>query len=269
MDQLSFNTYVMAFTITLLAGLSTGLGSFVIYSKRQLNHNYLATALGFSAGVMLYLSLIEILPESRTYLEAYFGEELGFIVTSFAFFMGMFLLILINRIIPDPDYFRVNLSIFGSNWYDKDRTKLYRTSLLTLLAIAIHNFPEGLVTFMAGLHNPSLGLQLGLAIAIHNIPEGISVAVPLYYATGDKKRAVKVTFLSGLAEPLGAVIGFLLFRNFVNDLTIGLIFALIAGIMTFISLDELLPVAEDYGEHKYVIRGLMTGMAVIAVSLIL
>jgi len=137
------------------------------------------------------------------------------------------------------------------------------------LAIAIHNFPEGLATFIAALQKPALGLSIAVAIAIHNIPEGISVSVPVYYATGSKKKAFVYSFLSGLAEPVGALIGYFILRSFINDLVFGILFALVAGIMVFISFDELLPAAEEYGEHHLSIYGLIAGMGVMALSLLL
>ncbi len=141
--------------------------------------------------------------------------------------------------------------------------------MFVALAIAIHNFPEGLATFIAALQKPALGLSIAVAIAIHNIPEGISVSVPIYYATGSKKKAFVYSFLSGLAEPVGALIGYFILRSFINDLMFGILFAVVAGIMVFISFDELLPAAEEYGEHHLAIYGLIAGMAVMALSLLL
>ncbi|MGY4104217.1 zinc transporter ZupT [Ignavigranum ruoffiae] len=259
---------LLAFLVTLLAGLSTGIGSLVVYRKRELNTNFLAGSLGFSAGVMLYLSLIEILPESRVALAEIYGDRLGLIYTTLAFFAGMIILIAINRFVPSPDFFKSSL-----NHQHADPTlssgELYRVGILTMLAIAIHNFPEGFANFIGTLHNPALGLRLSLAIAIHNIPEGISVAIPIYFATANRRKAVRISFLSGVSEPLGALLGFLLFRQFISEATFGVLFAMIAGIMTYISIDELLPIAEKYGDHKFVIRGILTGMAVIALSLVI
>ena len=269
MHNLEFYNYLIAFSVTMVAGLSTGLGGLIIYTQEKINSNYLATALGFSAGVMLYLSLVEILPESRHSLKLYLGARIGLLITTISFFTGMLLIVLINRFIPHPDYFHIDTSSLAPEYSEKEAVKLYRAGILTLVAIAIHNFPEGIVTFIGSLHNPSLGIKLAIAIAIHNIPEGISVAIPIYYATNNKLKAVKVASLSGIAEPLGAIIGFLIFRNYINDFTFGIIFALIAGIMTYISIDELLPIAERYGEHKFVVRGLLSGMAVIALSLLI
>ena len=141
--------------------------------------------------------------------------------------------------------------------------------LFTALAIAIHNFPEGLATFAAGLADPKLGIPIAVAIAIHNIPEGIAVSIPISYATGNKRKAFLLSFMSGLAEPIGALVGFFILRNYFGDTLSGILFAGVAGIMVFISLDELLPTAREYGEHHLSIYGLVAGMATMAVSLLL
>jgi len=141
--------------------------------------------------------------------------------------------------------------------------------MFSALAIAIHNFPEGLATFTGALQDPTMGVSIAVAIAIHNIPEGIAVSVPLYYATGDKKKAFKLSFLSGLSEPVGALLGYFILMRFMTDSTFGIIFAGVAGIMVYISLDELLPTAEKYGEHHIAIWGLILGMVVMASSLVM
>ncbi|MEJ2546051.1 MAG: zinc transporter ZupT, partial [Calditrichaceae bacterium] len=151
----------------------------------------------------------------------------------------------------------------------KNKQKLMRMGILTALAIGIHNFPEGLATFMGALKDPSLGVAIAVAIAIHNIPEGIAVSVPVYYATDNRKKAFTLSFLSGLAEPVGALVGYFLFIQFFNDLIFGVVFASVAGIMVFISIDELLPAAREFGEHHLSIYGLITGMIIMAVSLLL
>ena len=152
---------------------------------------------------------------------------------------------------------------------DVEDRKLMRMGVFTAVAVAIHNFPEGLVTFVAAIKDPSLGIAVAVAVAIHNIPEGIAVSVPIYYATGDRKKALLYSFLSGLAEPVGALVGFLLLSRFFGDAFFGIIFALVAGIMVFISLDELLPAAREYGEPHLSIYGLLAGMMVMAISILL
>ncbi len=152
---------------------------------------------------------------------------------------------------------------------DRNQKKLMRMGLLSALAIGIHNFPEGIATFAAALQDPTLGLTIAVAIAIHNIPEGIAVAVPVFYATGSRKKAFAYSFLSGVAEPIGAVLGYLVLIRFFGDVLFGVLFAAVAGIMVFISLDELLPSAQEYGEHHLSIYGLIAGMVLMAVSLLL
>ena len=144
-----------------------------------------------------------------------------------------------------------------------------RMGVFTALAIAIHNFPEGLATFAAGLAEPEIAIPIAIAIAIHNIPEGIAVSIPIYYATKNKRKAFILSFLSGLAEPVGAVIGYFILYSFFSKTLFGILFGSVAGIMVFISLDELLPTAEKYGEHHLAIYGLIGGMAVMAISLLL
>ena len=155
------------------------------------------------------------------------------------------------------------------NQEDLKRSRLMRIGVFTAMVIAIHNFPEGLATFTSAIKDPSMGIAIAIAVAIHNIPEGIAVSVPIYYATGDRKRAFKLSFLSGLAEPLGGVIGYLLLYQFFNDVMFGVLFAFVAGIMVFISLDELLPTAREYGEPHLAMYGLIGGMMLMAVSLLL
>jgi ZIP family zinc transporter len=150
-----------------------------------------------------------------------------------------------------------------------ERSRLLRTGLFTALAIAIHNFTEGLATFIAATESTALGISVGVAIAIHNIPEGIAVAMPIYHATGNKAKALWYALGSGLAEPLGAIVGIFLLQAFSGELFFGFLFSAVGGIMVYISLDELLPSAEKYGKHHISIIGMMMGMAIMALSLIL
>lgn len=267
------STILFAFGLTLFAGLSTGIGSIIaLYSKRT-NTRFLSFALGFSAGVMIYVSFVEILVKAKDSLVAAMGTVQGSWATAGSFFLGIFLIAIIDRLVPtaeNPHEARM-VEDMSEEALESERKqgKLMRMGLMSALAIAIHNFPEGLATFTAALQNPSLGIAIAVAIAIHNIPEGLAVSVPIYFATGDRKKAFRYSFLSGLSEPLGAVVGFLLFSRFFNDITFGVLFAMVAGIMVFISLDELLPTAREYGESHISIYGLVAGMMVMAVSLLL
>jgi len=260
----------LAFLLTLLAGLSTGIGSALAFFTTRTNTKFLATALGFSAGVMLYVAFVEIFQKSRESLELELGQGRGDWLTVAAFFGGIAVIAVIDRLVPgyeNPHEMRgVEQMQPGSQAED---ARLLRMGLFSALAITIHNFPEGLATFMAALNDIQLGISIAVAIAIHNIPEGIAVAVPIYYATGSRKKAFALSFASGLAEPAGALIGFGLLMLFFNELVFGIVFAAVGGIMVYIALDELLPCAERYGEHHLAIGGLIAGMAVMALSLLI
>ena len=227
-------------------------------------------ALGFSAGVMIYVSFVEIMVKARDSMIPVVGDIAGYWYTTAAFFGGILFIAIIDKLIPSVENPH-EMHLIEEMEDDKARkdAKLMRMGLFTALAIAIHNFPEGLATFTAALTDPALGIAIAVAIAIHNIPEGIAVSIPVYYATGSRKKAFWLSFLSGLAEPVGAAIGFLILMPFLNPVVFGVLFAGVAGIMVFISLDELLPAAEEYGEHHLSIYGLIAGMAVMALSLLL
>jgi ZIP family zinc transporter len=220
---------------------------------------------------MIYVSFIEIFFKAKDSLISAFGEVRGTWYTVMAFFGGILLIGIIDKLVPsfeNPHEIR-NVEEMDTSGRNANDPKLLRMGLFTALAIAIHNFPEGLATFAAALSDPSLGISIAIAIAIHNIPEGISVSVPVYYATGSRKKAFYYSFLSGVSEPLGALIGYAILFRFFNESVFGILFAMVAGIMVFISLDELLPSAQTYGEHHLSIYGLIAGMAVMAISLLL
>ncbi len=262
---------LFAFGLTLFAGLSTGIGSLIAFLTKSTNRKFLSLALGFSAGVMIYVSMVEIFFKARESLVAVMGERQGYWMTVVAFFAGMFLIAIIDKLIPseeNPHEMRY-IEEMEKDINKADRLRLMRMGIFIALAIAIHNFPEGLATFIAGLHDPSIALPVAVAIAIHNIPEGISVSVPVYFATGSRKKAFAYSFLSGLAEPVGALVGYLILMQFMSKALFGFLFASVAGIMVFISLDELLPAAQEYGEHHLSIYGLVAGMMVMALSLLL
>ncbi len=263
-------TVLVAFGLTLFAGLSTGVGSALAFLSSRTNTRFLAASLGFSAGVMIYVSMVEIFPKARESLSAELGATQGYWLTTLAFFSGMIIIGVIDRLVPSYTNPHEPRKIEAMDDPDEAEKKgrLLRMGLFSALAIGIHNFPEGMATFTGALQDPALGLSIAVAIAIHNIPEGIAVSVPLYYATGSRKKAFGFSFLSGLAEPVGALVGYLLLLRFFNELIFGCLFAAVAGIMVFISLDELLPTAEEYGEHHLAIYGLIAGMAVMALSLL-
>ena len=264
------NNVLFAFGLTLFAGLSTGIGSLIGFMSKQFNPRFLTIALGFSAGVMIYVSMIEIFVKARDSLTVSFGDKMGYVLTVVSFFAGIAVIALIDKLIPsyeNPHEMNVEQKIKDST--DEQKKKLMRMGMFSALAIGIHNFPEGLATFMSGLTNPTLGVSIAVAIAIHNIPEGLAVSAPIFYATKSRKKAFVLSFLSGLAEPIGALIGYFVLRSIFNEATFGVIFASVAGIMIYISLDELLPTAEEYGEHHLAIGGLIVGMFIMAMSLLL
>lgn len=271
------NNLFVAFLITLFAGLATGIGSLIALVAKTTNKKFLSVSLGLSVGVMIYVSMIELFVDAKTSLVNALGVKKGSYITVIAFFAGMFLIALIDKLVPseeNPHEIKEVLNDCNTEECkrirkEKESKKLMRTGVLTALAIGIHNFPEGLATFVSALTDFNVAIPIAVAIAIHNIPEGISVSVPIYYATGDKKKAFIYSFLSGMSEPIGALVGYLFLRNFFTDLTSGIIFALVAGIMVFISFDELLPAAKEYGEHHLSIYGLIGGMMVMAFSLLL
>lgn len=263
------NNVLFAFGLTLFAGLCTGIGSAIAFFTKKTNTKFLSISLGFSAGVMIYVSMIEIFFKAKDSLTNELGLKIGSWVTVISFFGGMLLIALIDKVIPSGENPHDIYKIEDINNNSNLDNKLLRMGIFTALAVGIHNFPEGLATFISALQEPSIAIPIAVAIAIHNIPEGIAVSVPVYYATGDKKKAFFYSFLSGLSEPIGALLGYLILMPFINDLVFGILFASVAGIMVFISLDELLPSAREYGEHHLSIYGLVAGMIVMAISLLL
>lgn len=264
---------IIAFSFTLFAGLSTGIGSIIGLIAKKTNTKFLAVSLGFSAGVMIYVSFVEILVKAKNNLIiAMENEVAGSWITVSAFFGGMLLIALIDKVIPkteNPHEIQKVEALQVEIDHTKKVNTLRRTGLFTALAIAIHNFPEGLATFMSALENPEVAIPITIAIAIHNIPEGIAVSVPIYYATGNRKKAFLYSFISGLSEPLGAIAGFFILLPLMSKMLMGIVFAAVAGIMVFISLDELLPASREYGEHHLSIYGLIAGMVIMSVSLLL
>ena len=298
------NPVLVALGLTLFAGMATGIGSVIAFTAKRTNFRFLSIATGFSAGVMLYVSFVEILVKGGDALALRYGEAAGNWINVAAFFAGMLLIGLIDNLIPaaenphethaesetrplhDPnapipdfehqDESRPKNGEISVHDHAHHHHKLMRMGLFTALAIGIHNFPEGLATFLAALHDPSLGIAIAVAVALHNIPEGISVSVPIFYATGDRRKAFLYSFLSGLAEPVGALIAYFALRLFVGcdnclfpPRVMGILFGAVAGIMVYISVDELLPTSRAYGKGHDSLLGLVAGMALMALSLLL
>jgi ZIP family zinc transporter len=258
-----------ALVLTLLAGLATAVGSAIAFFARRTNTRFLAMALGFSAGVMVYVSFAELLPAGIEALAGSMGDG-GETAAVAALFGGILLVAAIDRLVPigyNPH--EVRLVEEEDPAVAARSQHLMRVGLLSAVAIAVHNFPEGLATFMSSVADLRMGLPVAVAVGIHNIPEGIAVSVPIYYATGSRRLAFGLSALSGLSEPLGALLGLALLAGFWSDAVLGVSLAAVAGIMIFISFDVLLPCAESYGEHHLTVYALVGGMALMALTLLL
>ena len=269
-----------ALLMTLIAGAATGIGGALVLFRKKLSSNFLAGALGLSAGVMIFISLAELYPEAQAEIIGTIPHGEAFVLL--AFFAGMGIITLIDFAIPEYEnpHEASGLSLDAKTpavdmlRQTGNEKALHRLGLMSALAIAIHNFPEGIATFVGALNDPQTGTGITAAIAIHNIPEGIAVAIPIYYATKSKMKALAYATLSGMSEVLGALLCWGVTAIFGLELTGGgaafpLIIAAVAGIMIYISLDELLPTAEKYGKHHIAIAGVVGGMAIMAVSLLL
>ena len=290
----------LAFGLTLFAGMATGIGSAIAFFAKRTNYRFLSVATGFSAGVMLYVSFVEIFFKGVDALTAAYGDYWGHWLNAASFFGGILLIGIIDNLIPSAENPHVThpeaetaplhdpnaplpdseeaqraAAVLDTDG-DVPHGKLLRMGLFTALAIGIHNFPEGLATFLAVLEDPKVGAAIAIAIALHNIPEGISVSVPIFYATGNRSKAFILSLLSGLAEPVGAVIAYVLLRLIVGGSStavppqlMGALFGGVAGIMVYISLDELLPTSRAYGKGHDSLFGLLAGMGLMALSLLL
>ncbi len=286
---MSSDNILIAFGLTLFAGLATAIGGVIAFFAKRTQTSFLAFSLGISAGVMIYISLTEMLTEADATLRLSFGNEKAAWFTFISFIGGIALSALIDKILPSEgnphELKRVEQMNPGLNTPDTAECagrgqqmhgrhfrrdhKLMRIGVFTAVAIGIHNFPEGIATFMAAMSDVTIGISIAVAVAIHNVPEGIAVAVPVYYATGSKRKALLWSVLSGFSEPVGAAAGYFILSMFRTDIIIGFVFAMVAGIMIYISFDELLPAAHKYGKHHVAIYGLISGIIVIGLSLIL
>lgn len=276
------NSILSALLLTLIAGAATGIGGALVLFKKKLSSDILAGALGLSAGVMIFISLAELFPESQAEIASIGSLRHGEALVLLAFFAGMGIITLIDFLIPEYEnpHEASGLSLdartaaVGMLEQTGNEKALHRLGLMSALAIAIHNFPEGIATFIGALNDPQMGAGITFAIAIHNIPEGIAVAIPIYFATKSKGKALLYATLSGFSEIIGALLCLAVTAIFGVELTGGgpvfpLILAAVAGIMIYISLDELLPTAEKYGKHHIAIAGVVTGMAIMGISLLI
>lgn len=235
------------FFISSIAGLSTVLGAFVILFKwqRENINKFIVFSLAFSLTIMIGISVSELIPEASYSILTQFHLVKGIIFSLIAFIMGVIIIYFINQKITQK------------------QDDLYRVGILSMLALMLHNLPEGIVTFLSSYQNLELGLKLSFAIMMHNIPEGISIAVPIYYSTGSKKKAFKMTFLSGLAEPLGALLAFLFLSKFITDAMIGFILLFVAGLMITLSIHDLFPKAKKYHEDNWIYIGMGVGILIL------
>ncbi|MCL2379735.1 MAG: zinc transporter ZupT [Coriobacteriia bacterium] len=266
---------LFAFILILIAGLATGLGGLVVFFQATTNTKFLSGCLSFSAGVMLYVSFAEIFPEAIESLKYGYGEETGLLVATLTFFAGIALMAIIDKFVPHNDDIT---EVFTSECNEaanrelciKEKQDLKRTGLMSATALAIHNLPEGMITFIALMYDPVMGIAIAIAIILHNMPEGIATAAPIYYATGSKLKAFAISAGTGLTQLLGAVTAWLLLQNinYDTEAVFGIAFAAVAGIMVFVAIHQLFPAAQKYGKNHIVLRWLFAGMFVMAASLV-
>jgi len=273
-------SYLIALLLSTIGGLATVIGAFVTFFIKENSLKFLSFGLGLSAGVMIFVSLVDLYPEANTMIKAQLGS--GYLWLSILFFgLGAIIAALIDYFIPDHIQNQMLTKQLGANETNTDSTdcvqddkavisigKIKKAGILTTIVIAVHNFPEGLATFFLTTQDVMLGVGVVVAIAIHNIPEGMAISIPVYQATHLKRKAFFYSFLSGMAEPVGGIIGFFVIKSIFPNLCIGVLFALVAGIMTYISLDTLLPLSKDYDTGHYSISGTMLGIIIMASALI-
>lgn len=266
---------IFALLITLFAGLATGIGSLIGFFAKRTNKKFLCFSLGLSAGVMIYISFMEMLHGARLSLADIYGSDgKGDAVAAILFFGGMLLAAAIDRLIPEAENPHELHNVEEMNGEDNQHhshasKKLQHTGIFSAIALAIHNFPEGIATFMTSYTDIGAGIAIAVAVAIHNIPEGIAVSVPIFHSTGSRRKAFWYSFLSGFAEPVGALVAWLVLMPFISPALISCVMAAVAGIMIYIAFDELLPATHYYGENHTALYGLFLGMAIMAASLLI
>lgn len=256
--------YKLALLMTFLAGLATVLGGVLTFFIKRTNMRAISIGLGFSAGVMIFLSFTEILDGAKELLIDYFPKYSDWMVLV-GFSIGLVVAILIDYFIPD----HIEEDLFGCPEKCLQHHKMKRAGLFTAIAVCIHNFPEGMATFFVSTQDLQIGATVAFAIALHNIPEGIAVALPIYHSTGKKRLAVLYSLLSGISEPIGALLGLFVLNYFLPQMAVGFMFAAVAGIMVYISFDTLLPLSKEYGDGHYSVFGIISGIFLIWCSLLL
>ena len=255
---MSSNT-IFALTLSFLAGISTIIGAIMVFFSNNKNDKIITFALGFSAGVMICVSFTDLFPSAEKIIISCYGQISGLIITMFYMLCGMIFSLLIDKFIPKEN--DLNYSSGNEGHYS-----LFRVGVVTMIAITLHNFPEGIATFISSYQDTTLGISITIAIAMHNIPEGIAIAMPIYFATKSRFKAIKYSFLSGMAEPLGALIAFLCLKPFINELILGIIFAVVCGIMIYISLDELIPSSRKYGYTRLSVASIFLGISIMPIT---
>lgn len=273
-EAISWQNMLAVLALTTFAGLATGVGGAIGFFVKKTNIRLLTFLLGLSAGVMVYISFVELLASSQATLAEIYGKFNGHLVGLASFFGGMLVAMLIDRLIPENenpheahDLSELQVPAPKPETDPASVSRMRRSGILFALAIGVHNFPEGMATFAAGINSLTLGIPIAIAVALHNIPEGITVSVPIYHATGSRKKAFKYSMLSGLAEPIGAGIAMLILYPFLSDTLLSILFAAVAGTMVFVAFDELLPMAERWGFHHISIYGIITGMLLMGFTL--
>lgn len=255
-------TVTFAFFVTAMTSSFIVIGALIGVNIKSKDTKFLSLSLGFAGGIMLYLAFLEIIPESLLILKSQLGDEKGQFISAISFFLGILIISLLDKIIPD-------FTEISEQEKNLPFSCLYRIGIFSALTIGIHNIPEGFSTFMSALKSETLGISIGTAIGIHNITVGLAIAIPIFLATGSKVKALFFSSLSALSTLLGGYIAYYFIDKILDDFLFGIIFSLIGGMMVFISLDEILPTAEKYGDHHLVIYGIIGGMFVMCISILI
>lgn len=245
-----------ALLLSLGAGLSTLLGALVVVFVKKRSEKLVPVSLGFAAGVMLSVSFTDMFPAALNALTGWAGPKLGTIYTVLALIVGVLIAAGLDKLVPHEK----------NTTGEASHGNMYRLGMMSTLAIAVHNFPEGIATFTAGISDTALGFSIAIAIALHNIPEGITVAMPVYYATGNRKKALLYTFVSGISEPIGALLAYFVLMPFLNDLVLGVVFAIVVGIMLYIVIEELIPASRQYGLTRIALIATFAGICLMPLT---
>lgn len=247
-----------ALILSFLAGISTVLGACIVFISKRTSKRTIAFALGFAGGVMICVSFTDLFPFAESTLVKYYGSLYGVLLTMIYMLSGAIFAMLINKFIPQENHL-----VADSN---SSNARLFRVGIVSMIAITLHNFPEGIATFMSSYQNAALGISISLAIAMHNIPEGIAVAMPIYYSTGSRMKALKYTIYSGLSEPVGALLAYLILKPFISEFLLGLIFAFVMGIMLYICFEELIPSSREYGYSTLSLWSIFLGICIMPIT---